>query len=84
MRTRAWSCMFAMAVGLVLLSAPTFAQPTRCQRLCWAAPKYAPPYCNCFAYREKSPYYYPGGGKAEIHKKNVPRVQRGHAPGLND
>lgn len=38
------------------------------------------PRCWCVP----GPYETPRGGKAEIHKKNVPTVRPGHPPGPND
>ncbi|WP_253711244.1 hypothetical protein [Bradyrhizobium sp. WD16] len=72
------------AVGALLGPAVALAAPScppgqvqKCDR----PPLTRPPQCRCVS--QRGPWVAPGG-KAEIHKKNVPTVKPNKGPGTND
>lgn len=67
-----------MLGSVMALAAPC---PPGQVRECRPAPPQRPPQCRCVS--QGGPWVAPGG-KAEIHKKNVPTVKPSKGPGVND
>jgi hypothetical protein len=72
------------ALALLALTSLSTAVEAACSfpmiEVCEREPKSRPPRCHC----ESPPGSPTWGGKAEIHKKNVPTVKPTKSPGPND
>lgn len=72
----------SMPIAFALMLSPVSALAQTCPPS-WVKkcdPANRGPRCWCVP----GPYETPRGGKAEIHKKNVPTVRPGHPPESND
>ena len=78
MRVIILSMAIAFALSLSPMSAVAQTCPPPWVKKC--DPAQRGPRCWCVP----GPYETPRGGKAEIHKKNVPTVRPGHPPEPND
>jgi hypothetical protein len=86
MRTIITSALAALALASLSVAAEAASCPPGTVQVCDPRPQNRPPAtperCHC----ENSPGSgnWTGGGKAEIHKKNVPTVKPSKSPGTNN
>lgn len=80
MRTIMTSALALLALASLPAAVEAAPCPLGMVEVCLPRPPPRPPRCHC----EKAPGSPTWGGKAEIHKKNVPTVKPGKSPGPND
>ena len=80
MRMMLTSALAFLALASLSAVAEAASCPLGMVEVCPPRPPPRPPLCHC----EKTPGSPTWGGKAEIHKKNVPTVKPSKQPGLND
>jgi len=80
MRTMMTAVLGLLALTSLASSVAAATCPPGMVEVCWRRPPHRPPRCHC-ANAPGSPTW---GGKAEIHKKNVPTVKPSKSPGPND